>query len=62
MAGMAANVSSFNTVWTYDIWKPYVVKDRSDDYYLRLGRIVTVVGILIGVGTAFIASGYNNIM
>jgi solute:Na+ symporter, SSS family len=62
MAGMAANVSSFNTVWTYDIWRPYIVKDRSDGYYLRVGRIVTVVGIVIGVGTAFIASGYNNIM
>ena len=62
MAGMAANVSSFNTVWTYDIWRPYVVKDRPDAYYLRIGRIVTVVGIGIGVGTAFIAAGYNNIM
>jgi solute:Na+ symporter, SSS family len=62
MAGMAANVSSFNTVWTYDIWRPYIVKERPDDYYLRIGRIVTVIGILIGVGTAFIAAGYNNIM
>ena len=62
MAGMAANVSSFNTVFTYDIWQDYVAKDRRDSYYLRVGRIVTVVGILIGVGTAFIASGYGNIM
>jgi len=23
MAGMAANVSSFNTVFTYDIWQDY---------------------------------------
>ncbi|HEX2804723.1 MAG TPA: hypothetical protein VHN80_00965, partial [Kineosporiaceae bacterium] len=23
MAGMAANVSGFNTVFTYDIWRPY---------------------------------------
>ena len=62
MAGMAANVSSFNTVFTYDIWQTYIVKDRRDGYYLRVGRIVTVVGILIGIGTAFIAAGYNNIM
>jgi SSS family solute:Na+ symporter len=62
MAGMAANVSSFNTVFTYDIWQTYVVKGRRDSYYLRVGRIVTVVGILIGIGTAFIASGYSNIM
>jgi SSS family solute:Na+ symporter len=62
MAGMAANVSSFNTVFTYDIWQTYVVKGRRDSYYLQVGRIVTVVGILIGIGTAFIASGYSNIM
>ena len=62
MAGMAANVSSFNTVFTYDIWQTYVVKGRRDSYYLRVGRIVTIAGILIGIGTAFIASGYSNIM
>ena len=62
MAGMAANVSSFNTVFTYDIWQTYVVKGRRDGYYLKVGRIITVVGILIGILTAFIASGYTNIM
>ena len=62
MAGMAANVSSFNTVFTYDIWQTYVVRGRRDGYYLQVGRVVTVVGILIGIGTAFIASGYSNIM
>jgi len=62
MAGMAANISSFNTVFTYDIWQTYLVKDRRDGYYLKVGRIVTAVGIVIGIGTAFIASGYSNIM
>jgi SSS family solute:Na+ symporter len=62
MAGMAANVSSFNTVFTYDLWQDYVKKDRPDEYYLRVGRIVTVAGVVIGVGTAFIAAGYSNIM
>jgi SSS family solute:Na+ symporter len=62
MAGVAANVSAFNTVVTYDLWEPYVQRDRGDDYYLRFGRIATVAGILIGILTALIASGYNNIM
>lgn len=61
MAGMAANVSSFNTVFTYDIWQTYIKKDKPDGYYLRFGRIVTVIGVLIGIGTAFIAASYNNI-
>ena len=62
MAGMAANVSSFNTVMTYDLIQPYWLKDRDDQYYLRMGRIVTVVGIVVAVGTAGIASQYTNIM
>jgi SSS family solute:Na+ symporter len=62
MAGMAANISGFNTVFTYDIWQPYIVKNRPDGYYLKVGRVITVVGVVIGIGTAFIAAGYNNIM
>ena len=62
MAGVAANVSAFNTVVTYDLWEPYVKSGQSDDYYLNFGRIATVVGIVIGIATALIASGYNNIM
>jgi solute:Na+ symporter, SSS family len=62
MAGMAANVSGFNTVFTYDIWQAYLRPDRPDGYYIRVGRIATIAGVLIGVGTAFVAAGFNNIM
>jgi SSS family solute:Na+ symporter len=62
MAGMAANLSSFNTVFTYDIWQSYVRKDRPDDYYLGVGRLVTVVATVLAIGTAFIASTYANLM
>jgi len=62
MAGMAANLSSFNTVFTYDIWQTYVRKDRPDGYYLRFGRIMTVVATVLAIGTAFIASTYANLM
>src|SRR5437588_2009873 len=62
MAGVAANVTSFNTVVTYDLIQSYFAKDRSPAFYLLSGRVVTVVGILISVLTAFIAKGYSNIM
>ena len=62
MAGMAANVSGFNTVFTYDIWQTYVRKQRDDAYYVKVGRIATVAGIVVGIGTAFIAAGFDNIM
>src|SRR6186997_2554409 len=62
MAGMAANVSAFNTVLSYDLWQTYIVKDKPDDYYTRVGRIATVAATLIAIGTAFFASNYSNIM
>ncbi|MFF4726506.1 sodium:solute symporter family protein [Streptomyces mirabilis] len=62
MAGMAANVSSFNTVFTSDIWRRYVVTDREDSYYVRFGRLITVIGVMASIGTAFLASSFSNIM
>ncbi|MBB4931090.1 SSS family solute:Na+ symporter [Lipingzhangella halophila] len=62
MAGMAANLSSFNTVFTYDIWQAYIVRDRPDRYYLNMGPWVTVGATIGAIGTAFIASTYENLM
>ncbi len=61
MAGMAANVSSFNTVFTYDLWQDWIRKNHQDDYYLRVGRLITVIGTVLAIGTAFIAAGFSNI-
>jgi SSS family solute:Na+ symporter len=62
MAGVAANVTSFNTVVTYDLWQSYVRRERDESYYLRVGRIATFGGLVVSVATAFIAKGYSNIM
>ncbi|WP_106965013.1 sodium:solute symporter family protein [Amycolatopsis orientalis] len=62
MAGMAANLSSFNTVFTYDIWQTYVKKDKPDGYYLSLGRKTTVAATVLAIGTAFVASQSANIL
>ena len=62
MAGMAANISAFNTVFSYDLWADYVVKDRDDDYYLRIGRIATVAATAIAIFTASLAANFSNVM
>ena len=62
MAGMAANVSAFNTVFSYDIWQTYVVKNRDDHYYIGVGRIMTVVATIIAIATSFLAASYENAM
>jgi SSS family solute:Na+ symporter len=62
MAGMAANISAFNTVFSYDLWQTYVRKDKPDGYYLAVGRWATVAATVIAIGTALFAASYSNIM
>lgn len=62
MSGMAGNVTAFNSVWTYDIYQPYIKKNAPDSHYLWVGKITTVVGILISIATAYLARSFNNIM
>ncbi|HVZ78893.1 MAG TPA: hypothetical protein VG818_13005, partial [Gemmatimonadaceae bacterium] len=62
MSGMAGNVSAFNTVWTYDLYQTYVHPNASDRHYLWVGRVTTVVGIVLSVGAAYVAASFNNIM
>jgi solute:Na+ symporter, SSS family len=62
MAGMAANISAFNTVFSYDLWQTYVIRDKPDSYYTLVGRIATVGATVIALGTAIFASKYTNIM
>ncbi|MGH3509829.1 MAG: sodium:solute symporter family protein [Nocardioidaceae bacterium] len=62
MAGMAANISAFNTVFSYDIWQTYVEKDKPDGYYTRVGRTMTVVATAIAVFTSLLAGQFSNMM
>jgi SSS family solute:Na+ symporter len=62
MSGMAGNVTAFNTVWTYDIYKAYLKPNSSDHHLLWMGRFATFFGITISIGAAYMATRFNNIM
>jgi SSS family solute:Na+ symporter len=62
MSGMAGNVTAFNAVWTFDIYQGYLRPHESDAHYLRMGRMATVFGVLVSIGTAYAAMRFNNIM
>ena len=55
-------MTAFNTVWTYDIYRAYIRPDAPTRHYLNMGRIATVVGVLLSVGTAYIVLGLASIM
>ena len=61
MSGMAANVTAFNTVWTYDLYKT-MKPNQTDRQLLAMGKYATIFGIIAAMGFALVASKYNNIM
>jgi SSS family solute:Na+ symporter len=62
MSGMAGNVSAFATVWTYDIYQPYIKKGMSDAHYVRIGRWCTIIGVFLSIGTAYFVTNFKSIM
>ena len=62
MAGQAGNISAFNTVWTYDLYRVLFKKDASDAHLVMVGRVTTIVGILLAVVTAYWARSFPTIM
>jgi SSS family solute:Na+ symporter len=62
MSGMAGNVSAFATVWTYDIYRPYLHRRGSDRHYLLVGRWCTILGVIASIGTAYLVTHFKSIM
>jgi SSS family solute:Na+ symporter len=62
MSGMAGNVTAFNTVFTYDIYQSHIRPGAPDAHYLTVGRVTTVVGVALSIGTAYLATQFNTIM
>src|SRR5665213_977151 len=53
MSGMAGNVSAFTAIFTYDIYQPLIVKHARDEHYVLVGRIVTILGVVISTAAAY---------
>ncbi|MGA3051178.1 MAG: sodium:solute symporter family protein [Chitinispirillaceae bacterium] len=62
MSGMAGEISAFTTVWTYDIYRSYVKKGAQDSHYVWMGRISTILGVLISICTAYLVMHFKSIM
>jgi solute:Na+ symporter, SSS family len=62
MSGMAGNVSAFATVWTYDIYRPFLRRTAPDEHYVSVGRWCTVLGVLVSIGTAYLVMQFLSIM
>ena len=62
MSGMAGNVTAFTTVWTYDIYKPFIRKAATDAHYVSVGRWCSLIGVFISIGTAYLVVNFSSII
>jgi hypothetical protein len=62
MSGMAGNVSAFATVWTYDVYRPLLVRNAKDSHYVAMGRWCSIIGVVIAIATAYAVMLFSNIL
>jgi SSS family solute:Na+ symporter len=62
MSGMAGNISAFATVWTYDLYRPFIKKHASDSHYVAMGRWCTMIGLFISIAAAYIVTHFGSLM
>jgi SSS family solute:Na+ symporter len=62
MSGLAANVSAFAAVWTEDIYRRRIRRRESDRHYLAVGRIASIVAILISMSASYINFLFSDLM
>jgi SSS family solute:Na+ symporter len=62
MSGMAGDISAFTTVWTYDIYRSFIRQNASDAHYVTMGRVCTILGVLLSIATAYLVMEFKSIM
>jgi SSS family solute:Na+ symporter len=61
MSSIDSMLNSTATLWTKDIYQRFLKKRAPDEHYLFVGRIATVVLLVLGVITSPISSKYEGI-
>lgn len=58
MSSVDSNLNSTATLWTKDIYERFIKKGASDRHYLIMGRLFTLIILLLGVITAPISEKF----
>ncbi|HEX4067344.1 MAG TPA: hypothetical protein VHZ09_15100 [Acidobacteriaceae bacterium] len=56
------NVAGFTAAWVNGIYQAWIRPEASDRHYLRISRLTNVAAVLVSVGAAFFALGFQSLM
>jgi len=59
--GLAANVSAFSSLWTGEIYRPFLSPHRAESHYIRIGRVASVCCVGIGFLVALWTRSFENL-
>ena len=62
MAGLAGNVSAFSALWTEEVYRPRLRPDRSEQHYIRVGRLAVLVCFLLAQLAAYATFCFHDLM
>lgn len=60
MSGIAAGITAFNTVFTYDIYGSYIRKGADDAHFITVGRWATAGAATASIGVACMVFNFSN--
>lgn len=61
MSSIDSMVNSTATLWTKDIYEKFIVKEASDRHYLLVGKITTVILLVLGVMTSEVSQRFGGL-
>jgi SSS family solute:Na+ symporter len=58
---LAANISAFSSLWTGEIYRPFLSLRRTESHYLNVGRAASVCCVAIGILVALWTRTFENL-
>lgn len=58
---LAANISAFASLWTGEIYRPFIDSHRTESHYRNIGRGASVCCVAIGVAVAYWTRSFENL-
>jgi SSS family solute:Na+ symporter len=62
MSALAGNITALSTIWTHEIYRQYLSRDKEDAHYVLVGRLATGGATCFSLLAAYIAFRYNSLM
>jgi len=58
---LAANISAFSSLWTGEIYRPFIRSDRTESHYTGVGRAASVCCVGAGIVVAYWTRSFENL-